>query len=92
MNKLYTTLGFCILSLSITLNSWAANPCQPIAKVCKQQGYYKGGNKEGKGLIENCLMPVVSKQKTLPNTNFSDDTLANCKTSLTEKMKSQGMR
>lgn len=89
MCKLYSMLGIFILSTCVIINGWAANPCRPIAKACKVQGYYKGGNKHGKGLIENCMMPVVTKQKTLPNTHFSDDMLAACKSTMVEQMKKQ---
>lgn len=86
MSKVFSILGIFILAMSVTLACWAANPCRPIAKACMAQGYYKGGNKVGKGLIENCVMPVATKEKTLPNATFSDAVLQQCKMLLMEKM------
>ena len=86
MNKLSTISIACILTIGTSLYGWAANPCMPIAKACMQKGYYKGGNKVGKGLIENCVMPIVNHQKTLGNVTFADDVLNQCHTMLQEKM------
>lgn len=86
MNKLNATLTVLILATSTTCG-WAANPCMPIAQACMKEGYYKGGEKTGKGLINDCVQPVVSKQKTLANVSFSDADLQACKTTLAEKMK-----
>lgn len=75
-----------ILSMSISTFLWAENPCMPIAKACMDNGYYKGGNKVGKGLVENCVMPMVTHQKTLGNVTFSDDVLNQCHALLQQKL------
>lgn len=85
MNKLFS-VGGIVLSMSMAASTWAANPCAPIAQACMSAGYYKGGNKVGKGLIENCVMPVSAKTKTLANTNFSDETLKQCQTTIAARM------
>ena len=83
MNKF--TAVFAVLTLTVSA-SVSANPCMSIAQACMKEGYYKGGNTEGKGLIEDCVMPVVSKSKTLPNTAFTDSELASCGAMLKKKM------
>ncbi len=61
-------------------------PCKAIAEACMQAGYYKNGKNVGKGLIVDCLVPVASGKKVLPNTNFSDEVLTQCKTKLMENI------
>ena len=89
MNKLFSIAGIFTLLMSVTLFSWAEGSCRPIAMVCMKMGYYKGGEKEGKGLIKDCILPVVSGSRTLPNTNFTQEQLQQCKMKIAEKMKSK---
>ncbi len=89
MNKLYKISGALMLTVGVTASGWAANACMPIAKACMSQGYYKGGNKEGKGLIDNCVKPVVAGEMTLPNTSFSNDVMQQCKAEIMAKMQSK---
>ncbi len=65
---------------------FAANPCKSIAKACEEAGYYQGGNTVGKGLVMNCMLPVTAKKMSLPNTEFSDETLGACRTMIMKKM------
>ncbi len=88
MNKLLAKISMFSLLMGVTLYGWAG-PCASIAISCKHNGYYKGGEKQGKGLIKDCVLPVVAGTKRLPNTNFSADQLQQCKTTLAEKMKSK---
>lgn len=85
MNKLIITGGLTMSLLGLSLVSWADNPCMPIAQACMQQGYYKGGSSSGKGLIEDCVKPIVAKTKTLANTNFTDETLQQCAATMAQK-------
>ncbi len=85
MNKLYAVLGMTVSSLIIATPSFA-NSCMPIAQACMKQGYYKGGHDTGKGLIEDCVMPVVRKEKTLPNESFTDEALSQCDATIQKKM------
>lgn len=72
------TLGvLCCLIFSNTL--WAANPCEPIFQACQRAGYYIGGQKVGKGMISDCIQPVVNLKKYLPDTSFNEVTLAQCR-------------
>ncbi len=86
MNKKYIALA---VIMGASMQSWAANPCMPIAKACMKAGYYKGGNNVGKGLIMNCVMPITQGTKTLPNVTFPSNVLQQCQATLAAKMKSQ---
>ena len=46
MNKKYIALA---VIMGASMQSWAANPCMPIAKACMKAGYYKGGITLAKG-------------------------------------------
>lgn len=81
--------GIVLLGLSVSFLSWAANPCMPIAEVCMQQGYYKGGHDKGQGLVEDCVMPVIKGTKVIANTNFDPQVLQQCKVLLLERMSKQ---
>ena len=89
MSHQFSKLSLLILALSVSVVSWAGNPCMPIAQACMKEGYYKGGDKVGKGLVKDCVMPVVSKQKNLGNMTFSDDVLQKCSATLEKKMQKQ---
>ncbi|MFI4918594.1 MAG: hypothetical protein ACHP65_03465 [Legionellales bacterium] len=89
MHKLTATAGIFALTMSLTVTGWAANPCRPIAIACMKLGYYKGGDKVGKGLVKNCVMPVVAHNKILANTNFSDSDMQLCRTVIMQKMKAE---
>ena len=78
------------LVIMVLISSMAiANPCMPIAKACMKEGYYKGGSKEGKGLIKDCVMPVLSNEKSFPGITFSDETRQQCDAKLKQSMKNQ---
>jgi len=87
MKTFYFRAGLLILTLGVSLSGWAAKPCMPIAMDCMKGGYYKGGDKAGKGLIKDCVMPVVNKTKALPNTSYTDEQLNACKDEIMQKMK-----
>lgn len=88
MNSLFSKISIFTLLISISIFSWAG-PCMPIAKACMQNGYHKGGEKDHKGLIKDCVMPVAMGSKTLPNTNFSQNQLQECKMTIAQKIKSK---
>ncbi|MGL5742836.1 MAG: hypothetical protein ACRCXC_09985 [Legionella sp.] len=87
MNKLLAKVGVFSLLMGVTLYGWAHGPCKAIAISCMQNGYYKGGEKEGKGMVKDCVMPVARGEKRLPNSTFSPTQLQECKANLVEKMK-----
>jgi len=75
-----------LLAMSVIQCSWADNPCSPIAVACEKAGYYKGGQNVNKGLVVDCIMPIVTHTKTLPDVTFSENVLSECKVLLIEKM------
>ena len=83
MYKLFAIL-FCMISSDLL---WAAAPCEPIYKACERAGFYLGGGDVGKGIVYNCMMPIVDEQKFLPSTNFDKLTLSMCHTWLHDKFK-----
>ena len=85
MKRLHASLCLCIVLTSLSFTSFA-NPCEPIAKACKEAGFYKGGNKVGKGLVENCVMPIVNHQNILDKVTFPSKVLQDCKTVIMNKM------
>lgn len=89
MNHLFLKSGVAVVALVVSVASWAQNPCMPIAQACMKEGYYKGGSNVGKGLIEDCVKPVIAKTKIIPNTAFSDDTLQQCAATIEQKSTSQ---
>jgi hypothetical protein len=91
MNNLLIKSAMAMVMFAPSIPSFAGNPCMPIAEACMDAGFYKGGEKEGKGLVINCVQPITEKQKTLPNTSFSDETLQQCSATIAEKMKEQNM-
>lgn len=88
MNNIISKITMVTLLLSVSVYGWAG-PCMPIAKACMQNGYHKGGEKDHKGLVKDCVLPVVMGSKTLPNTNFSESQRVECKTTLAQKIKSR---
>lgn len=88
MNSLFSRISIFTLLITISVFSWAG-ACMPIAKACMQNGYHKGGETEHKGLIKDCVMPVAMGSKTLPNTNFSQNQLQECKATIAQKVKSK---
>lgn len=83
MNQFTAILALVTLTLSATVS---ANPCMSIAEACMKEGYYKGGDTVGKGLVKDCVQPIVSKTKILPNTAFSDIDLEHCAAMLKQRM------
>lgn len=63
----------------------SANPCQPIAQACMQEGYTKGAP-VGKRLIKDCVIPITQKRKMISNTTFTDDALHQCAALIAKKM------
>lgn len=87
MKKLYGLFAFLVMT-GFSAATWA-NPCSNIAQSCKKAGFYKGGNKVGKGLIMDCVMPIVMGSKALPGTSFSTAEKSACKVVVMKKMKNQ---
>ena len=68
-----------LLFLSATATVFAQNSCNAIAQACKKAGYYHGGSSVHKGLVANCMLPVVNKKPIISLSDFSDRDLEECK-------------
>lgn len=89
MNKLLAKISIFSLLMTASIYGWAhqdkcsyKHSCKSIVMACKQNGYYKGGDKKGKGLMKDCVVPVAKGNKQLPNTHFSKSQLHHCKKKL----------
>ena len=91
MNNLWLKAGIVFgLSSAVVVSSWAfGGPCMPIVKACKEAGFVKGGHKTGKGLFENCVLPVVAGKKILPNASFAPAQLQQCGAIIKQKMETK---
>lgn len=54
------------------------NPCQKIEAACKDAGYMLGGAKTGKGLMKNCMGPIMAG-KTVEGVKVEATDVAACK-------------
>ena len=84
MKKLISNVSVFTLLISVSAYSWAG-PCMPIARACMQNGYHKGGEREHRGLVKDCVMPVVMGTKSLPNVTFSEAQRQECKAKIAAK-------
>lgn len=91
MNTLVKRIGMFGLVMGVSLVGWAANPCMPIAKACMQLGFYKGGEKAGKGLVKDCVMPVVENDKNLAGLKLTIEQKAQCSALIHKKIKDRMM-
>lgn len=89
MRVLFTILAILTMSIALYLPAFAQSPCKDIVKACTDQGYYKGGNTKGKGLVVDCILPITEGSKTIPGTNFSPSTLKACREKVMEEMGKQ---
>ena len=87
MNNIISKVGMFSVLISVSVYGWAGGPCKPIAEACMHNGYFKGGSKEHKGLVMDCVMPVTMGKMMLPNTHFTPMQLQQCKIDMTAKMK-----
>ena len=72
--------------LCVPVYGWAMGPCMPIAQACMQQGSYG----DRKTIVEECVLPVAQGQKTLPNTNFTQEQLQQCLAAIQKEMQAGG--
>lgn len=73
LKKYYAALGVVIFLLSSAI-SWAdsaasaerpkkdANPCHQIEQACKSAGFVYGNAKDGKGLMRDCVNPIMQSK------------------------------
>lgn len=89
MKAIYLKTSALILCLGVSFSSFAENPCKPIAMDCMKEGYYKGGDKTGKGLIKDCVMPITQGQKSIANATYSPADVTACSAELAKKMENK---
>ncbi len=59
--KIMSVLLIALLALNLSAAEKKVDGCKKIEAVCKTAGYVKGSHKkDGKGLYEDCLKPVVA--------------------------------
>ena len=74
-----TTISIAV-ACWIPLVAWgAADPCAPIKAACEAAGFKHGGHSSGKGLMKDCIHPIVSGQQVSGVTVSPTDASA-CKT------------
>jgi hypothetical protein len=49
-------------SMAMTGGPSANHPCKTIMEACKSAGFMKGGHASGKGMMEDCIKPIMSGQ------------------------------
>lgn len=55
------------------------SPCAPVFEACQKAGFVRGGMKDGKGIIENCVKPL-DEGKTVAGVNIDKSKVEACKT------------
>ncbi len=86
MCNIYKTWMSAILTLGIIGSGWADQACLPIARECMKLGYVKGGYKEHKGLVMDCIIPILKNKKTIPNVTFSTTVRQQCQLEIAQKL------
>jgi hypothetical protein len=91
-------LGICIglVAASLSVSAWSADPaaapsasshpCKTIEAACSAAGFIKGGAKTGKGMMKDCMKPIMSGE-SVSGVTVTADEVAACKA----KMASHGM-
>ncbi len=68
-----------------------AGPCDPILNACSAAGFIEGAAKSGKGIIVDCLSPVLSgAQKIDGLPKFDAKTIAECNASRAASLAGEG--
>ena len=78
MKKLILAISVCAVGILFSSTSIAAetatapaqgsgmmggeHPCHKIEEACKAAGYVRGGAKTDKGLVKNCMAPLMAGQ------------------------------
>ncbi|MBY0471739.1 hypothetical protein K2X30_11285 [bacterium] len=57
--------------------NWNKHPCAKIYKACHKGGFIKGGHQEGKGLVINCMKPLM-EGKTVPGVTVDAAVIKAC--------------
>lgn len=82
MSRVNSNKWIVMIPLFMPLWAWSHGPCMPIAMACMEQGYT-----DKQSMIKQCVLPIIRGQKTLPNVQFSDNQIQQCKMVIIDKMK-----
>lgn len=64
------------LSLQAEEKKEGSQPCKTIKAACESAGFIKGGHKEKKGLIQDCMKPILAGNAVAGVTVNSDEVTA----------------
>ncbi len=53
------------------------HPCKAIEQACEAGGFVRGGNKDGKGIMKDCMKPIMSGQP-VPGVTVDPATVQAC--------------
>jgi hypothetical protein len=76
-------------SASVPAGGGQEHPCKAIAKACEAAGFVKGGEAQGKGLMRNCIKPLMEGQ-TVAGVSVSPEEIQACKAKRAEHEHGQG--
>lgn len=65
-------------SVSAFANHEGAKPCQEINLACQSAGFKKGDHKDKKGLMKDCMQPILNGQ-AVAGVSVSADVVSACK-------------
>jgi hypothetical protein len=77
----FSVLSALVLSASFAVLSASAEdskPCKEIRAACESAGFVKGGHKEGKGLVMDCMKKLVAGEK-VEGVSVSSELVSACK-------------
>lgn len=81
-------LALFVLAISLPLAAEAKmdRPCKKVMAACEAAGFKKGGHKEGKGLMMDCMKKLMDGEKVEGVTVAAED-MAACKEMHEKRMK-----
>lgn len=74
-SSIFLIAGITLSALAV--DQAALKPCRNIIQACKNAGFVKGGVAQGKGILENCLTPIMSGQ-TVPGVTVDPADVQGC--------------
>lgn len=58
--RIPAAIFLAIAVLAVPSVAWAAGPCDVLTELCARRGFVAGGVSSGKGLIADCLAPILN--------------------------------
>ena len=80
MKKHSMTLATALLTFGLTvgISARAGHPCEKIREACKAAGFKKGDHKDKKGLMKDCVHPIM-EGKTVEGVSVTTVDVDACK-------------